>query len=163
MPLVVVAGRPCTGKTSFSQALLSYLLVRGIPTDSLVLVNDECLGTNKSTGYHCETQSLCIAYADDACWTPLRLTLSPTEPSNPLLQPQLLKRSHGGHSVRQLNGTLTPIGLLLPMVREIMPRVLLCSCWLPFFWRKEIPRQPLTTPYFTTTMHTRRAQLYKGV
>ena len=64
MPLIVVTGRPCVGKTVFSLALAEFLEnaatapAAGRPSNTslttstaVVLVNDESAGTRKSTGY----------------------------------------------------------------------------------------------------------------
>ena len=53
MPLVVVSGRPCTGKTAFSAALVDYLRRRGKgdAVSPVALVNDESLTVSKATGY----------------------------------------------------------------------------------------------------------------
>jgi len=58
MPLIVVVGRPCTGKTTFSQRLAEYLrqhlpaAADGVGVGSSVeLINEESLHINKRVGY----------------------------------------------------------------------------------------------------------------
>ena len=48
MPLVVITGRPCTGKTTFATTLEQYLRARGV--ERVALVNDESLGVTKAHG-----------------------------------------------------------------------------------------------------------------
>lgn len=48
MPLIVLVGIPCSGKTRISQALLGYFLSQNIPVE---LINEENLGINKVQGY----------------------------------------------------------------------------------------------------------------
>lgn len=49
MPLVIIAGRPCTGKTTFAQILRDFLVSKGCA--KVVLVNEESLKINKYDGY----------------------------------------------------------------------------------------------------------------
>lgn len=49
MPLIVVAGRPCVGKTRFAEDLVDFLSTRG--DVSAVLVNVEALGISAATAY----------------------------------------------------------------------------------------------------------------
>lgn len=52
MPLVVISGRPCTGKTTFTSALVSHLLSSGCVTSSnLHVFSDEQLNISKQKGY----------------------------------------------------------------------------------------------------------------
>jgi protein KTI12 len=67
MPLIIVVGRPCTGKTTFSQRLAEYLRrhlpaaaaadgVRGVAASqvqepTVELINEESLNINKRAGY----------------------------------------------------------------------------------------------------------------
>lgn len=48
MPLIVLVGIPCSGKTRISQALLAYFLSQNIPTE---LINEESLGINKQQAF----------------------------------------------------------------------------------------------------------------
>jgi len=57
MPLVVISGRPAVGKTVFATALAGYL-ARAFPDRPVVLLNDEVLGINKSSGYQSELRRL---------------------------------------------------------------------------------------------------------
>lgn len=52
MPLVVVCGRPATGKTTFATTLADYLVAAGVPASSVVILNDEALGgRDRRAGY----------------------------------------------------------------------------------------------------------------
>lgn len=48
MPLVIITGKPCTGKTTFAKLLAEDLIARGKTVD---LVNEESLSINKKEGY----------------------------------------------------------------------------------------------------------------
>lgn len=48
MPLIIVTGRPCTGKTSFSSELALYLHDKGCKVE---VINEERLNISKSEGY----------------------------------------------------------------------------------------------------------------
>jgi protein KTI12 len=48
MPLIIISGRPCTGKTTFSNAFKSYLEEKGCQVD---LFNEESLNITKKIGY----------------------------------------------------------------------------------------------------------------
>jgi len=50
MPLIIVSGRPCTGKTTFANKLVEFLSSKG--HDKIVLVNEESLKLSKKDGYH---------------------------------------------------------------------------------------------------------------
>ena len=54
MPLVVVCGRPCAGKSLFAAALARHLEAAGSPAGRVVLINDESLGVDKATAYSCK-------------------------------------------------------------------------------------------------------------
>lgn len=49
MPLIIVAGRPCVGKTTFAENLKEYIIAQGHP--NVTLVNEESLRINKADGY----------------------------------------------------------------------------------------------------------------
>lgn len=49
MPLVVVCGKPCVGKTSFSNQLYSYFQSKSL---TVYLINEESAKINKLRGYH---------------------------------------------------------------------------------------------------------------
>jgi len=49
MPLVIISGHPCIGKTRFSQDLKAYL--ESIHACSVVLINEESLGITPAAGY----------------------------------------------------------------------------------------------------------------
>ena len=49
MPLIIVSGRPCTGKTSFATKLVEYLIAKG--NEKVILVNEESLKLSKRDGY----------------------------------------------------------------------------------------------------------------
>ena len=49
MPLIVVCGNPCTGKTGFSNKLLEYLLAKGVT--NVELINEESLKINKKVNF----------------------------------------------------------------------------------------------------------------
>ena len=61
MPLIIVAGRPCTGKSTFSHRLADYLRQHfptvadssdtGSGLASVELINEESLGISKRSGY----------------------------------------------------------------------------------------------------------------
>ena len=54
MPLVILTGMPCVGKTSFAQDLAAYLSSRvSLP---VIIVNEESLGITKSEAYCSEFQ-----------------------------------------------------------------------------------------------------------
>ena len=48
MPLIVIVGLPCSGKTTVSEAIREYLVANG---QEVELVNDESLGINKQEAY----------------------------------------------------------------------------------------------------------------
>jgi protein KTI12 len=48
MPLIIVAGRPCTGKTFFANELLKFLQSKDCKAE---LFNEETLNISKSEGY----------------------------------------------------------------------------------------------------------------
>lgn len=48
MPLVMLSGYPCSGKTRFAQQLSEYLVGQG---QSVLIVNEESLGISKAEGY----------------------------------------------------------------------------------------------------------------
>lgn len=48
MPLIVIAGRPCTGKTFFANEIVKYLQEKGCKVD---LINEESLNILKQEGY----------------------------------------------------------------------------------------------------------------
>jgi len=50
MPLIVVCGRPCTGKTRFALQLRERILAQD-GARAVLLVNDEALGVDKGAGY----------------------------------------------------------------------------------------------------------------
>lgn len=54
MPLVVLTGMPCVGKTTFAQDLAAYLSSQ--VTSSVILINEESLGIPKSEAYSSEFQ-----------------------------------------------------------------------------------------------------------
>ncbi|RYH20633.1 hypothetical protein EON65_22915 [archaeon] len=54
MPLIIVTGRPCTGKTTFSNQLRDHLLSSG--KEHVVLVNEESLNLNKVDSYQSATK-----------------------------------------------------------------------------------------------------------
>lgn len=56
MPLVVITGRPCTGKSTLATALGRYLRERGV--EHVAVVNDESLGVTKAHGCTGEAASL---------------------------------------------------------------------------------------------------------
>lgn len=49
MPLIVIAGNPCTGKTTFANILVNHLKTKGIV--HVDLVNEESLNITKQVGY----------------------------------------------------------------------------------------------------------------
>ncbi len=49
MPLVMIAGRPCTGKSTFAAVLRDFLISKGC--QKVVLVNEESLKISKRDGY----------------------------------------------------------------------------------------------------------------
>jgi protein KTI12 len=49
MPLIIICGNPCTGKTTFTNSLASFLINHGI--EKVEVVNEELLGINKAEGY----------------------------------------------------------------------------------------------------------------
>lgn len=51
MPLVIVAGRPCVGKTAVAEALAAYLREGLSPSRRVVVVNAESLGLHKGDAY----------------------------------------------------------------------------------------------------------------
>lgn len=51
MPLVVLSGRPCTGKTSFANQLASFLRTVAPKDAAVTILNDESLGISKLDGY----------------------------------------------------------------------------------------------------------------
>jgi tRNA uridine 5-carbamoylmethylation protein Kti12 len=50
MPLVIITGRPSTGKTRVAQALADHFRTT-MADHAVVLLNDESLGTSKRSGY----------------------------------------------------------------------------------------------------------------
>jgi protein KTI12 len=50
MPLIIIAGKPCTGKTTFSKALVEHLSQNDGAT-AVTLVNEEALNITKKDGY----------------------------------------------------------------------------------------------------------------
>eukprot|EP01031_Cornospumella_fuschlensis_P031462 gene31462-38028_t len=54
MPLIIVTGRPCTGKTTFASRLKDYLLASG--KENVILVNEESLNLSKSESYQTATK-----------------------------------------------------------------------------------------------------------
>ena len=50
MPLIILSGRPCTGKSRVAGILAEYLKAAN-PAMSVVILNDESLGIDKSRGY----------------------------------------------------------------------------------------------------------------
>jgi protein KTI12 len=48
MPLIIVAGRPCTGKTYFANELMKFLQNKGSKVE---LFNEETLNISKNEGY----------------------------------------------------------------------------------------------------------------
>eukprot|EP01031_Cornospumella_fuschlensis_P034083 gene34083-41254_t len=54
MPLIIVTGRPCTGKTTFASRLKDYLLASG--KENVILVNEESLNLSKSESYQSATK-----------------------------------------------------------------------------------------------------------
>ena len=51
MPLVIVTGHPCAGKTRYATELQAYLQGTLGSGSSVSLINEESLGTHKATGY----------------------------------------------------------------------------------------------------------------
>lgn len=51
MPLVVLSGRPCTGKTSFATQLATFLRTVAPKDAAVAILNDESLGISKRDGY----------------------------------------------------------------------------------------------------------------
>ena len=51
MPLVIITGYPCCGKTSFAIELVSYIKEKGGDDITCILVNEESIGINKIDGY----------------------------------------------------------------------------------------------------------------
>lgn len=49
MPLILLCGNPCTGKTSFARRLVEYLKEKGIT--NVELVNEESVNIDKKEGY----------------------------------------------------------------------------------------------------------------
>ena len=49
MPLIIITGKPCTGKTTFARALVEYLKSRNLA--QVELVNEESLNITKKEGY----------------------------------------------------------------------------------------------------------------
>lgn len=54
MPLIIVTGRPCTGKTTFASQLRDYLVASG--KEHVVLLNEESLNLNKIESYQSATK-----------------------------------------------------------------------------------------------------------
>jgi protein KTI12 len=55
MPLIIIAGNPCVGKTSFAKLLGQYFNEKGI--NKISIINEELLYISKLDGYknsHCE-------------------------------------------------------------------------------------------------------------
>ena len=48
MPLIVIVGLPCSGKTAVSEVLCSFLRSKGKEVE---LVNEESVGISKQDGY----------------------------------------------------------------------------------------------------------------
>lgn len=61
MPLVVITGRPCTGKTTVAKKLKAYLEAQGCTVN---VVNEEALGVPHRTGY----RSACCGLLVFLCW-----------------------------------------------------------------------------------------------
>lgn len=53
MPLIILTGLPCVGKTTFANELSSYLSTHC--SSKIILINEESLGISKSQGYSSET------------------------------------------------------------------------------------------------------------
>lgn len=53
MPLVIVTGRPCTGKSTVAAALAERLR-KADPSKAVVVLNDESLGIAKAAAYASE-------------------------------------------------------------------------------------------------------------
>ena len=51
MPLVIMTGYPCCGKTTFSLKLAEYLKENGIPMETIEIVNEESQNIKKSEAY----------------------------------------------------------------------------------------------------------------
>ena len=49
MPLIIISGFPCCGKTTFSKKLKQYLEIKG--AKKVVLINEESENVNKRLGY----------------------------------------------------------------------------------------------------------------
>lgn len=49
MPLIIITGKPCTGKTTFAQRLVDHL--KQTTNSSVELVNEESLNISKKEGY----------------------------------------------------------------------------------------------------------------
>lgn len=55
MPLVVICGRPGTGKTRFAGVLADYLVSAGVSRSNISILNDEALGgKDRRAGYASE-------------------------------------------------------------------------------------------------------------
>lgn len=54
MPLLIVCGHPCTGKTKVAETIATALRSRGAAVE---LLNEETLGIDRSTTYACELSS----------------------------------------------------------------------------------------------------------
>lgn len=59
MPLVIVCGLPCSGKTTFSKALKAHI-DRNYPAYKSCLINEETLSLSKAVSYL--GTSVCILY-----------------------------------------------------------------------------------------------------
>ena len=51
MPLIIISGKPCTGKTTFATLLVEYLKSRSNNQVNIELINEESLKINKLDGY----------------------------------------------------------------------------------------------------------------
>ncbi len=49
MPLIIVSGRPCVGKTTFAEKLKEYIIAQGYK--NVILINEESLRLVKAEGY----------------------------------------------------------------------------------------------------------------
>ena len=51
MPLIIISGKPCTGKTTFAFQLIEYLKLRTNNQANVELINEESLHISKLEGY----------------------------------------------------------------------------------------------------------------
>ena len=54
MPLIIICGNPCTGKTTFSKQLKDYLHSK-VSAQNIIVINEESLNINKLHGYASST------------------------------------------------------------------------------------------------------------